>query len=322
MSDDIACLQLPTKAYGPVNAWILGRRGNQAIVDTGMPGQETADLWQKAEADGLVAGVRAVLCTHMHIDHVGQAGPLTRRFGAPLLMSQGEHDDLLTLSGSSAAERAHALEEFLHRAGFSDSEPFGPPVDYGVLGTLPTDYICLQEGAEIELGGISFEVMLGGGHSLAPVCLLSRQESLFIAGDQILAGLGPQLALQPEWPERDPLGDYFAFLDSLSGLPDDLVVLPGHGAPFTGLPAQIARIRDSHVKRLARLVEGMDRPSTCAQMALLAFPSRSGQRLASRLPFLIAAMANHLFYRGILDRHIDDLGTYRFEVTAKARDLS
>lgn len=40
-----------------------------------------------------------------------------------------------------------------------------------------------------------------------------------LAGDQILAGSGPLTTTGPDTLDADPLSDYFAFLESLAGLP-------------------------------------------------------------------------------------------------------
>ncbi len=61
-------------------------------------------------------------------------------------------------------------------------------------------------------------------------------------------------------PEADPLGEWLASIEKLLELPDDLLVLPAHGAPFTGLHVRLAALRDEHRKRLDILAEHLTEP--------------------------------------------------------------
>ena len=80
-----------------INVWALEDGEGWTLVDTGMQTPETAAAWQSALA-GPLAGrpVIRVICTHMHPDHIGMAGWLTRRFDCPL---DGEIPDVPDAGG-------------------------------------------------------------------------------------------------------------------------------------------------------------------------------------------------------------------------------
>jgi glyoxylase-like metal-dependent hydrolase (beta-lactamase superfamily II) len=61
-------------------------------------------------------------------------------------------------------------------------------------------------------------------------------------------------------PEADPLGEWLASIDKLRGLPDDLLVLPSHGDPFTGLHARLDSLADGHAGRLDALETHLAEP--------------------------------------------------------------
>lgn len=307
-AEDIACLRLPLPAFGGVNALVLGSR-DQVVVDTGMPDAETAAIWQSALQTDLLGDVEAVLCTHAHIDHVGQAGLLANATGAVLLMSAAEYEDAVGLSRTGSEERQRVDALFLEEGGFS-SEGRSRPTDYRVLAPFPDRVRLLDDRATVNLGGIDFEVWLGGGHSRAPVCLLSLERKLLLVGDQVLAGSGPQIPVQAERPREDVLGAYFAFLDRLDTLPDDLTVFPAHGDPISGLKQQVSRIRNAHRLRLERLLDRIDGEMTCAELAPLIFGDPSS-RLSARLPYLLRAYVNFLALRGWL-RVTEEAGVLRF----------
>jgi glyoxylase-like metal-dependent hydrolase (beta-lactamase superfamily II) len=315
-ADDIACLRLPMPAFGGVNALIIGKRGQQAIIDTGMPDAETAAVWDQVHED-LVADAQAVLCTHMHIDHVGQTGKLMRESAARLYMTAPEHDDAVLLSDMDYAIREQGLRDYVGQRGFV-AETATLPSDYRVLAPFPRPYTEVRDGDELVLGGIAFDVLLGGGHSHAAICLVSRERNLLIAGDQLLAGSGPQVMVQIHRPDHDAMGSYFQFLDRIDQLPEDMVVLPGHGDPISDMRGMVAHIRRGHLARLDRLRRGIDRSLTLAEMVPLVFSSRARQQMDQRLPDLIAALANHLTERGFLRRHLCDDGLIRFEPIAGA----
>lgn len=303
------------RRFAAVNAWIVGLPGRQAVIDTGMFGAETLALWHQAEASEEVGGVQAILATHMHRDHTGQVAYLHDRFGAPLYMSREEHHSLSAASASSAAERKGQMQDYLRAVGADGiAIAAAKPIDYSALEPFPEDFVPLEDGMALSLGGKDWRVLLGGGHSPRAACLLSDDETVFVSGDQILPGAGPHISVRINAPEADPMADYFAFLDRLADIPDTTLVLPGHGAPFVGLAEQAETLRKAHRDRLNSLARQVSGSMTCVEMAPLVFSERAANHFADLLPGMVLSLANHLWYTGTFRRHIDDAGAYRFEV--------
>ncbi|MHA6692236.1 MBL fold metallo-hydrolase [Devosia sp. A449] len=304
----------PMQRFASVNAWILGEPGDQGIVDTGMPGAATEALWQKAEAEGRLSGVSTLVCTHMHRDHTGQASALLARYGVPLFMSAPEHAHISTASSARADLRRASLQAFLKLVGVGTAARESvEPIDYSMLAPFPQAFTALDDGDVLRFGGKDWRVIIGGGHSSAGVCLAALDGSLFAAGDQILPGAGPHITVWSEMPEADPLGAYFAFLGRLSPLPDTMLVLPGHGAPFTGLAAHAARLRQTHEARLEEVLSGIKVAMSVMQIAEFAFSPRAARRFSDLLPGMTLSLANYLWHRNKLRRHLDDDGVLRFE---------
>ena len=95
-----------------------------------------------------------------------------------------------------------------------------------------------------------WEVVTGNGHSPEHACLLDRERGVLLAGDQVLPRISSNVSLGVSEPEGDPLGDWLASIAKLRGLPDDLLVLPGHGEPFTGLHVRLDQLDAEHAERL------------------------------------------------------------------------
>ena len=79
------------------NGWV--------IVDTGLQTSDTTAAWRKLFCGLLGAGgVTRVLVTHMHPDHVGMAGWLTRKFDCRLWMTRLEYLTCRTLVADTGRE--------------------------------------------------------------------------------------------------------------------------------------------------------------------------------------------------------------------------
>lgn len=302
------------RRFTSVNAWILGQPGEQVIVDTGMPGEDTAGLWSRAEVAGEIAGVSALVCTHMHRDHSGQAGELTRCHDAPLFMTRPEYDRLVEESERPIALSRLRLRQFLQSLGLPPATVEDhSPIDYTMLHPAPSLHTALVEGMVLSVGDTEWEVLIGGGHSTAAASLFDARRSLLLSGDQLLPGLGPHVTVWSGAPDANPLADYFVYLDRVARLPEQTLALPGHGAPIPDAPAHAAMLRGTHEGRLERLLAGLTGAMSCAEIAPLAFSERAARRFSDLLPGMTLSLANYLWQAGHLRRHVDDGGVYRFE---------
>ena len=98
------------------------------------------------------------------------------------------------------------------------------------------------------------------GHSPEHACLVDHDRRILIAGDQVLPKISSNVSLHMSQPGEDPLGDWLESIAKFRRLPDDLLVLPGHGDPFYGLYARLDALDREHRERLDALVDFMDEP--------------------------------------------------------------
>ena len=111
----------------------------------------------------------------------------------------------------------------------------------------------MQDGERLRIGARNWRVVVGNGHSPEHACLIDEAGGLMIAGDQVLPRITSNVSLSLSEPEADPLGEWLASIAKLKQLPDDLLVLPSHGEPFTGLHARLDALADGHRDRLDAL---------------------------------------------------------------------
>src|SRR3954452_7860488 len=71
---------------GPVNAYLLDTGDGPVLIDTGFPGDELRILGALAELALPPHGLRDIVLTHAHADHVGGSGALRAGPGALIAM--------------------------------------------------------------------------------------------------------------------------------------------------------------------------------------------------------------------------------------------
>jgi glyoxylase-like metal-dependent hydrolase (beta-lactamase superfamily II) len=261
-----------------VNVYLIDDGDGWTVIDTGIDDPPTRAAWD-ALLEGPFAGrpLTRILVTHYHPDHIGLAGWLTERSGAPLLISETEYLVSLTTHLDPGALNAEPYRSF-YRAHGLDFDTTQRLLTNGhrylrMVSGLPRTFRRLIAGETLRIGGREFEVLTGGGHAPEQVMLFCRTENLFLCADQVLARISPNISVQAMDPHGDPLGIY---LRSLAGLKRDIpasaLVLPGHNLPFVGLHSRIDELAAHHEARCRAIEEACARAAhTAADLVPVVF---------------------------------------------------
>jgi hydroxyacylglutathione hydrolase len=185
---------------GPLqcNCSILGDETSlEAIVVD--PGDDIPSILSVLDKHNLT--VKQIVITHAHIDHIAGAQRLKRVTGAPILYNQ---NDL-------------PLVEMMD-------------VQAGWLG-MPTPEVpppddTLDDGKRIAIIGLTGSILHTPGHTQGSVCLYLPDQSLLLAGDTLFNGSVGRTDL-PGGNTRQLIASIH---HRLLTLPDDVTVIPGHGA--------------------------------------------------------------------------------------------
>jgi len=182
------------------NCYIVGSEGTREamIVD---PGDEGDRILATLERHNLEA--KLIVVTHTHVDHVAALQAVRDATKASVAMhrdafesSKGDSGLLRMLLGASAP-------------------PVGEP-------DLP-----VEDGDKLQVDDLEFEVLFSPGHAFGHICLFGQ--GIVFTGDALFAGGIGRFDL--------PGGDGKLLLksirDKLLTLPDETIVLAGHGPSST-----------------------------------------------------------------------------------------
>lgn len=188
---------------GPLqcNCSILGdEKTREAIVVD--PGDDIAEVIAILTRHQLT--VKQIVITHGHIDHIGGAMKLKAATGAPITMNPGDEMQIKLLDMQAAWIGMR------------------PP------GAVTID-VAAKDQDNVAFGNIRGVILHTPGHTEGSSCLYLESEKTLIAGDTLFAGSIGRTDL--------PGGNFEKLMRSLHGtlmaLPEDVRVVPGHGAQTT-----------------------------------------------------------------------------------------
>jgi glyoxylase-like metal-dependent hydrolase (beta-lactamase superfamily II) len=261
-----------------VNVYLIDDGDGWAVLDTGIGNEQTRAVWGSL-IGGPLAGRRLsrLIVTHFHPDHIGLAGWLCERFDLPLLTSQTSYLACTNISLSPGALDAKPYHDFYLRHGL-DLETTQRVTTQGhnylkMVSGLPPTFTRVVAGDALKIGGRIFHVLTGDGHAPEQVMLYCAADNVFLAADQVLAKITPNISVWAVDPEGDPLGLYLRSLNALKEqIPPDALVLPGHQLPFYGLHTRSDQLMAHHNMRCAAIAEACrTTPRSAAELVPVVF---------------------------------------------------
>jgi glyoxylase-like metal-dependent hydrolase (beta-lactamase superfamily II) len=304
-------------ALDHINLWVLADGDGFTLVDTGFGVPATWELWERHFA-AVMGGrpVRNVVVTHYHPDHVGSAGWLVERTGAPLWMTTSEylsahaaHDDFAGFDSANTIELY--IANGVDPASIPESTRRGKVYARGVP-SVPKRYRRMMHGDRLSIDGHDWEVITVFGHAPEHAALWCASKNVLISGDQVLPRITTNVGVWGNQPEANPLAQFLSSLGRFSHLPQDALVLPSHDRVFLGLHRRIAELHEHHERRLERLLEGCARPLTAFEALPLLFKRKLDDH---QLMFAMGEAVAHLHYlqyEGKVRREVDSVGVRRF----------
>ena len=315
IAEDVYWLRMPLPfALDHINLYLIKDTGGWALVDTGICSKTTKALWANIQ-DQLDGPITRVIVTHMHPDHVGCAGYLTESLHVPLYISQTEYFASRALfAGAQGADDWQDIM-YYRRAGLDADTVTRMTSGNGgfkqIVSPLPLSFQRLRAGQIITIDGLSWECLLGEGHSPEHISLYCAERRLLIAGDQILPEITPNIGSYSTQPDSNPLAGYLDSLDNFAHCHPETFVLPSHRQPFVGVHTRIRELKAHHDAHLATLRDVCQTPQTIVGILPHLFARELNEH---SLFFAIAeayAHVNYLLAMGDLAR-VEEQGVYYF----------
>jgi len=312
---------LPMKGLNHINLWALKDHDGWVVVDTGISNKISKDIWEKHFTD-LFKGrpIDRIICTHLHPDHTGLAGWLSRKFGAPLLMTRGEYFLCRILASDTGKPAPEEGIKFYQKAGFTEDQIELYKVRFGGFGKaispMPNAYDRLIEGETGLIGGRQWQVIIGSGHSPEHACLWSPELNICLTGDQLLPNISSNVSVWPTESEANPLEDWIQSCHKLKRvLPEDVLVCPAHGIPFRGAHKRLDKLIEHHEKALDRLHEHCKTPRLATEVYSVLFRRQINDMNRIMAVGESIAHLNCLKNRGRITRRLNDAGQFVYRAT-------
>ncbi len=191
-------------------------QGRTALIDSGylQHGPQTLALVRHALQD---RRLDRIINTHLHSDHCGGNALLHAHYGCRISIPVAEAAKVAAWDEEALSYKATGQR--CERFAFDD---------------------LVAPGDVLELGGMRWQAMAAPGHDPHSLLFYCASEGILISADALWEnGFG---VVFPELDGDSGFAEVAATLDLIESL-DARLVIPGHGAPFTGVGAALGRAR-------------------------------------------------------------------------------
>lgn len=275
-------IELPANPLRNLNTYVVKapEGGRNLIIDTGFYRPECLDaLMHGIEVLDLKPENTDVFLTHLHPDHVGNAGYLAK-LGYKMIMGALDYD--LMLFGPDA--RWRDCMELLQSEGLPKDmfEKIRQNDESVVYTSGMFEAQKVYNGDMLHYGDFDFECILTPGHSPGHMCLYDKNSKTMLLGDHVLFDISPNICC---WVcMHDSLGMYLYSLRKIKTY-DVALPLPAHRTTGSvSLNDRIDELLAHHERRLNEAVGIIGRE-----------PGLNAYEIASRMNWRIKADSWALF---------------------------
>jgi glyoxylase-like metal-dependent hydrolase (beta-lactamase superfamily II) len=237
-------------------------------------------------------------------------------------MTQLEYLNCRVLTGDTGREAPEDAVAFYQKAGWGQGAIENYQARFGNFGkhihALPESYRRIQDGEDIQIGGSSWRVIVGRGHSPEHACLYSSEKKVLISGDQVLPRISSNVSVYPTEPDANPMQDWLETLKKIKEeVPDDVLVLPSHNECFRGLHARLDYLAMAQERTLDRLRKTLKEPRRAIDVFVALFGRSIDETDGGLLNLATGesiACLNYLLHLGEITRQADHEGVVWYQI--------
>ena len=297
-----------------INLFALETDAGWVLVDCGINTDDTSVQWD-AILPQLTAQrpIASILVTHHHGDHIGYAGQLAERTGAPILMGRAEFDMAQTALMMSDAEYGDMTARAYANYGLDEQviERNRQIGNYYRQLVAPLPEVTIIEPSW-RLHSIAGEWLprFDAGHSPGHLGLLDPGRRLYLAIDFLLGRISPNISVSLRDPDGDVLAGYYEYLNDLEWLTPEWHIFCGHDWHYVDGARRARQLIQHHDHRLDQL-----RTAAAVQTTADAIKTLFPMGLTDHETYFASCEArahlNHLVTRGEMVREMSG-GIARF----------
>jgi glyoxylase-like metal-dependent hydrolase (beta-lactamase superfamily II) len=230
---------------GTVGVYVLPGDNGFALIETG-PGSTLATIKQSIASLGLeLSKLKAILVTHIHLDHAGAAGQLVQETGATLYVHERGAPHLIDPSKLLAsAERIYG--DLMQRL-------------WGTMVPAPKEkVVALAGGERLNIVGHDIDVIYTPGHASHHVVFLLDGETMF-TGDAAAIHFAGSSVIRPALPAPEiDLETWQDSLDKMLGVKPKRLLLTHYGE-VRDAEAHLRQVVERNQEWATLILEGLQK---------------------------------------------------------------
>lgn len=230
----------------PVNVIRIG----DTVIDTGHMLAPSRPVIEAELDDGRLAGVKNVVITHPHSDHIGGSQSIPALAELPHTVYEGVPVILRDFNNYLEGVRAELITRTMGLNGPSPmAEEYFPRGAYAETD-IAIDRV-VRDGDIVTIGSEPFEVLYTPGHSAQHMSLFHTGSGTLLSGDLLTPNgfaYGPLTA---------DIGAFIASLERVENL-NPTIVIPGHGPPIENPTERITTTRRTVTTYRTRVREALE----------------------------------------------------------------